>query len=135
MLCTRWTTYLGLDHSLGIFWWPPTTSFTESPLWNSLEWSSTKWTFFHFWSDTTGSSPSPCTSLVIVLCFSRIVRAMFRVCLVCSLFGEEILSAAVFSVCLDPCGSSVCGHSVLSHHPEHVPGSHLVHPSHHDGHH
>ena len=31
MLSTRWTTSPGLDHFLGIFWSPPTTSFMESP--------------------------------------------------------------------------------------------------------
>ena len=66
---------------------------------------------------------------------SIMLSGMFRVCLVCSLLGQEILPSPVFPLCLDTRGSAVRGHSVLPCHPEHVPGPHLVHHAHHDGHH
>ena len=36
--------------------------------------------------------------------------------------GEEVLPPSVLPVRLDPRGSALRSDSVLSHHPEHVPG-------------
>jgi hypothetical protein len=40
---------------------------------------------------------------------------------VCAVAGEEVLSAPVLPVRLDPRGATHCGHPVLPHHTELVP--------------
>lgn len=39
---------------------------------------------------------------------------------------EKILHETVFFICLDSCGSPHCRDTVLSHHQEHLRGTHLV---------
>lgn len=48
------------------------------------------------------------------------------VCVVCTLTSQEVLYEAVFSLCLDACGTSYCCNAELPYHPKYLRGTHLV---------